>query len=117
MLVTPAGIVTDVRLRVALNAFTPILVRVEGREMEVIVESAKPLSAIPVTPSGTTTAPAHSEDVVTTLLAMVNVPPPPQLTVASATAVAGAVLGTRRVIVRNTVRQTDAMEATERRIL
>jgi hypothetical protein len=44
---------------------------------------------ISVTPSGTTTEPAHEALLVTTFFKIVNVPPPVQATVPSATAFAG----------------------------
>ena len=71
------------------NAEPPIDVTVEGIERVVIVDRfLNALLAIEVAPSGIATAPEQLVFPVTTLLEIVKVPPPPQLTVPSARAFA-----------------------------
>jgi hypothetical protein len=88
--VTEVPIVSEEALRTSLKADSPIEVTVFGIVTEVMLccsavvfESLEnALAAIDVTPLGIFTAPAHVKVlVVTTLLTILNVPPPLQFTV------------------------------------
>jgi hypothetical protein len=74
------------------NAEPPIDVTVEGIKRVVIADTfLNALLAIAVTPSGIATAPEQLVFPVTTLLEIVKAPPPPQLTVPSARALADGI--------------------------
>jgi hypothetical protein len=90
IVVTAVPIVRDDAFRQSLKADSPIEVTEFGIDTEVILACSvdvfesleNALAAIDVTPSGIITAPAQVKVlVVTTLLTMLNVPPPPQFTV------------------------------------
>lgn len=88
--VTPSGIATDVK-PVVPNAQASIVSTLVGIVTDVKRPSLlKALFPIAVTPSGIVAEPTQSLASVTTLLAIVNVPPPLQGVLPSVTAEAGA---------------------------
>jgi len=77
-----------------------IVVTLAGIVIVVTPAYIKAFCAMPVTPSGIATVPTQLECPVTTLLAIVNVPLVPQLTVPSATACAAEGIPKNNVVER-----------------